>query len=179
MRFTAVVQAHGKTATGIEVPDTVMAGLDGGTRPLITVTINEHTYASAIGAMGGKSLIPLSADNRAKAGVAAGDTIEVDIALDLAPREIEVPADLAASQVRGRLEETARRAERLEAVLADLEQRQADPYRRMILEYGVRLQRMREQWLRELLARATEPNVGNRPVRAAGAPGRQGRANVR
>ena len=80
-----------------------------------------------------------------------------------------VSAEIAASQVRARLEETARRAERLEAVLADLERRQADPYRRMILEYGVRLQRMREQWLKELLARATEPSTETRPVRAANA----------
>jgi len=80
-----------------------------------------------------------------------------------------LPADVASTQVRGRLAETARCAERLETVLSDLDQRQADPYRRMILEYGVRLQRMREQWLKELLARATEPSMGNRPVRAAGA----------
>lgn len=77
--------------------------------------------------------------------------------------------DAAATQVRTRLEETSRRAERLERVLADLDQRQADPYRRMILEYGVRLQRMREQWLEELLARATEPSMEKRPVRAASA----------
>jgi DNA-binding PadR family transcriptional regulator len=68
----------------------------------------------------------------------------------------DLPAEVAAEQVRERLGETARRAERLESALADLEQREADPYRRMILEYGVRLQRMREQWLEELLARATE-----------------------
>jgi len=54
-------------------------------------------------------------------------------------------------------------------VLADLDPRQADPYRRMILEYGVRLQRMREKWLEELLARATEPSMEKRPVRAASA----------
>jgi len=78
-------------------------------------------------------------------------------------------ADVAAAQVRGRLAETARCAERLEAVLSELEQRQADPYRRMILEYGVRLQRMREQWLEELLARATEQSMEERPVRAASA----------
>ena len=80
-----------------------------------------------------------------------------------------LPAAVAATQVRERLAQTARRAERLETLLADLDQRQADPYRRMILEYGVRLQRMREQWLRELLARATEPSMEMRSVRAAGA----------
>jgi Bacteriocin-protection, YdeI or OmpD-Associated/Domain of unknown function (DUF1905) len=97
MRFTAIVQAHGKTATGIDVPDAVMTGLDRGKRPLITVTINGHTYTSAIGVMGGKSLIPLSADNRAKAGVSAGDTVEVDVEIDTAPRMVEIPTDLTAA----------------------------------------------------------------------------------
>ncbi len=76
----------------------------------------------------------------------------------------ELPAEVAAEQVRQRLGETARRAARLESALGDLEQREADPYRRMILEYGVRLQRMREQWLEELLARATEPVIETRRV---------------
>jgi len=35
---------------------------------LVTVTINGHTYPSAIAARGGKFLIPLSADNRTSAG---------------------------------------------------------------------------------------------------------------
>jgi len=78
--------------------------------------------------------------------------------------------DVAAAQVRARLAETARRAQRLETALAELEQREVDPYRRMILEYGVRLQRMREQWLEELLARATEPSIETGPVRAVSAP---------
>lgn len=72
-----------------------------------------------------------------------------------------------ADQVRGRLAETARCAQRLESALADLELREVDPYRRMILEYGARLQRMREQWLEELLARATEPSTETTAVRAA------------
>ena len=94
MRFKAVLQANGKTATGIEVPPEVMAELGGGKRPLIKVTINEHTYPSAIGIMGGKSLIPVSADNRAKAGIAAGDLLDVTIELDTGKREIAVPDDL-------------------------------------------------------------------------------------
>jgi len=94
MRFKAVLQANGKTATGIEVPAEVMADLGGGKRPLIKVTINGHTYPSAIGIMSGKSLIPVSADNRAKAGIAAGDLLDVTIELDTGKREIAVPDDL-------------------------------------------------------------------------------------
>jgi hypothetical protein len=93
MKFKSVVVLGGKTATGIEVPGSVAEKLRGGGRPLVTVTINGHTYPSAIAVRGGTSLIPLSAENRGKAGVAAGERIEVDIELDTKPREVEVPAD--------------------------------------------------------------------------------------
>jgi len=45
--------------------------------------------------MGGRFLVPLSAENRAAAEVAAGDEVTVDIELDLATREVAVPEDLA------------------------------------------------------------------------------------
>jgi uncharacterized protein YdeI (YjbR/CyaY-like superfamily) len=47
--------------------------------------------------MGGRFLVPLSAENREAAGVAAGDDVTVDVALDTAPREVELPTDLAAA----------------------------------------------------------------------------------
>ncbi|HTO55928.1 MAG TPA: PadR family transcriptional regulator [Myxococcota bacterium] len=65
------------------------------------------------------------------------------------------PAE-AAEQIRSRLAQTEARAARLEARVAERRGGEADPYRRMIVEYGVRLQRMRREWLEELLARATE-----------------------
>ena len=40
-------------------------------------------------------MLPLSAENRASAGVTAGDEVEVDIELDTEPREVTVPPDLA------------------------------------------------------------------------------------
>jgi DNA-binding PadR family transcriptional regulator len=69
----------------------------------------------------------------------------------------QLAPEVAAERIRTRLDEAAHCAERLEEVSADLARRDAEPYRRMIVEYGVRLQRMREQWLHELLAMATEP----------------------
>jgi uncharacterized protein YdeI (YjbR/CyaY-like superfamily) len=47
--------------------------------------------------MGGRYLIPLSGERRTAAGVSAGDEVEVDVELDDQPREVEVPADLAAA----------------------------------------------------------------------------------
>ena len=59
------------------------------------VTVGGHTYHTTVARMGGRFLISLSAENRAAAGVAAGDQVEVGIEPDAAPREVTVPADLA------------------------------------------------------------------------------------
>ncbi len=40
-------------------------------------------------------MIPLSAEHRAAAGLAAGDEVDVDLALDEEPRVVAVPPDLA------------------------------------------------------------------------------------
>ena len=39
-------------------------------------------------------MFPISAENRASSGVAAGDEVEVDIELDTEPREVTMPPDL-------------------------------------------------------------------------------------
>ena len=97
MRFHATVRLDGKTATGIEVPAEVLDGLGGGKRPKVVVTINGFSYPSSVGSMGGRSLIPVSADVRAKAGIAAGDEIDVEVMADTEPRVVIVPDDLAAA----------------------------------------------------------------------------------
>lgn len=96
-RFRTVILAAGKTATGIVVPDEVVESLGTGKRPPVRVTVGGHTYRSTIAVMGGRNLISLSAENRAKAGVAAGDEVEVELELDTAPRELVVPDDFAAA----------------------------------------------------------------------------------
>ena len=95
MKFRATVELGGKTATGIEVPESVVAALGSGNRPPVTVTIGGHSYRTTVARMGGRFLIPLSAENRTAAGVAAGDLVDVGIEPDTAPREVDVPADLA------------------------------------------------------------------------------------
>ena len=95
MKFRATVELGGKTATGIEVPDDVVAALGSGHRPPVTVTIGGHTYRTTVARMGGRFLIGLSAENRTAAGVAAGDQVDVEIEPDAEPRQVDVPADLA------------------------------------------------------------------------------------
>ncbi|MBO0841127.1 MAG: DUF1905 domain-containing protein [Sciscionella sp.] len=97
MRFRTTVELGGKTATGLCVPDDVVSALGAGKRPKVIVTVGGHSYRSTVASMGGRFLVPLSAENRAAAGVSAGDEVEVDIAADHAPREVTVPGDLAAA----------------------------------------------------------------------------------
>jgi hypothetical protein len=95
MKFRATIQLDGKTATGIVVPDEVMAAFGPGKRPPVVVTIKGHTYRSTVGSMRGVSKIPISAENRKSAGVAAGDQVDVEVELDTEPREVTAPLDLA------------------------------------------------------------------------------------
>jgi hypothetical protein len=97
MRFHTTILQAGKTATGIRIPDEIVEALGAGRKPPIRVTINGYTYRSTVAVMGGDYMVGVNADNRAGAGVAGGDEVDVDIELDTAPREVSVPADLAAA----------------------------------------------------------------------------------
>jgi hypothetical protein len=97
MKFRATVELHRKTATGIEVPAEVVSALGGGRRPAVTATINGFTYRSSVAAMGGRFLLPVSAQIRQDTGVGAGDEVDVELELDTAPRTVTVPADFAAA----------------------------------------------------------------------------------
>jgi len=95
MKFRATLETNGKTATGIEVPASVVDELGSGRRPAVRVTLGPHTYRTTVAPMGGRFLIPVSAENRAAAGLRAGDQVDVEMELDTAPRTVELPADLA------------------------------------------------------------------------------------
>jgi hypothetical protein len=97
MRFRATVLQTGKTTTGIEVPPEIVEALGRGKRPAVTVTINGYTYRNTVAVMGGVYMIGISAEHRAGTGVKGGDSVDVDLELDTAPREVNVPADLAAA----------------------------------------------------------------------------------
>lgn len=95
MKFHANVELNGKTATGIEVPAEVVEGLAGGKRPAVSVILNGYEYRSTVATMGGRFMLPVSAEHRAGAGVAAGDNVTVELQLDTEPRVVTVPRDLA------------------------------------------------------------------------------------
>lgn len=94
---TAIMQADGLDATGIVVPEAIVEKLASGKRPKVVVTLNGYTYRSTVHVMGGQSLLPLAKVHREAAGVKPGQKIEITLELDTAPREVEVPKDLAAA----------------------------------------------------------------------------------
>ena len=61
------------------------------------VTIADHRYRSKVAVRGGEYKLPISAENRAGAGIEAGDEVTVTLALDTDPREVALPADLDAA----------------------------------------------------------------------------------
>ncbi len=97
MKFQATLQQGSKTATGIEVPEDVVAALGTGKRPAVRVTINGYTYRSTVAVMGDAFMVGVSAEVRERAGVSGGDTVDVDLELDTEPREVAVPPDFASA----------------------------------------------------------------------------------
>jgi hypothetical protein len=97
MEFRTAVVLGGKTATGLQVPDDVVTALGSGRRPAVVVTVGAYTYRTTVAPMGGSYWIPLAAEHREAAGVAAGEEVDVRVELDTTPREVAVPDDLDAA----------------------------------------------------------------------------------
>jgi len=95
MKFRTTLLLGGKTATGVRVPPEVVASLGPSKKPAVRVTINGYTYRSTVATVSGEFMVGVSAEVREKAGVVAGDEVEVEIELDTAPREVTVPPDFA------------------------------------------------------------------------------------
>jgi bacteriocin resistance YdeI/OmpD-like protein/uncharacterized protein DUF1905 len=95
--FRTTILQGDKTATGIVIPEAVVAELGSGKKPPVRVTLNGYTYRSTVATVSGAFMVGVSADVRAAAGVKGGDELEVTIDLDTAPRVVDVPADFAAA----------------------------------------------------------------------------------
>ena len=97
VEFRTTIVQSGKTATGLQVPDDVVAALGGGRRPPVTVTLGGYDYRTTVAPMGGAFWIPLAAEHREAAGLQAGQEVDVRVELDTATRETPLPEDLAAA----------------------------------------------------------------------------------
>ena len=81
----------------MHVPPGIVEALGKGKKPPVRVTINGYTYRTTVAVMGGEFMIGVSNEHRANAGVAAGQTVDVDIELDTEPRVVAVPGDFRAA----------------------------------------------------------------------------------
>ena len=97
MDFRATVMLGGKTATGIQVPADVVEALARASARRSSSRSAGYTYRTTVAPYTGAYFIPLAAEHREAAGVAAGQEVDVAIELDTAPREVAVPDDLAAA----------------------------------------------------------------------------------
>ena len=97
MRFRTTLELGGKTATGFRVPAAVVEALGKGKRPPVRVTINGYTYRNTVAVYGDTYMLGVAAEHREAVGIQAGDEIDVDLELDTAPREVELPPDFAAA----------------------------------------------------------------------------------
>jgi len=94
MKFHTTIKQSDKTATGIEIPDEVVASLGAGKKPPVKMTVNGYAYRSTVATIDGKFMVGFSADHRAASGINGGDDVDVEIELDTEPRTVDVPADL-------------------------------------------------------------------------------------
>ncbi|GAC70214.1 YdeI/OmpD-associated family protein [Gordonia soli] len=97
LHLTVVLQKRGPAAA-IVLTDDQVASLGAPTKtPPVRFTIGTQSIEGRIGRMGGENLLGLNKSVRGQLGVEAGDTVDVVIEADLAPREIMVPPELAAA----------------------------------------------------------------------------------
>ena len=97
IRFTTHLQARGPAAAVVLDDDQVAEVGEGAKRFPVVATVNGYTWRTSVARMKGEFVVGLSREVRQGAGVEAGDAVEVSVELDVAPREVEVPAALAAA----------------------------------------------------------------------------------
>jgi len=94
--FETTVTATGKN-TGIIVPDELIDQLGAGNRPPLVVDLNGYEYRNTVGVMGGNRMISISSAVREATGLKGGDPVTVRLRVADAPREVNIPPDLAAA----------------------------------------------------------------------------------
>jgi Bacteriocin-protection, YdeI or OmpD-Associated/Domain of unknown function (DUF1905) len=95
LTLTTTLQRRGPAAAVVLADDQVAEVGEGRKAFPVQATINGYTWAGRVSRMGGELLLGLNREVRTGAGVEAGDEVTVTIALDEAPREVDVPAALA------------------------------------------------------------------------------------
>src|SRR3954466_10436932 len=97
LSFSATLVPRGPAAAVVLDDEQVAAVGEGAKRFPVVATVNGHAWRTSVVRMGGEFLVGLNREVREAAGVQAGDEVDVELALDTAPREVEVPEALAAA----------------------------------------------------------------------------------
>jgi hypothetical protein len=104
---SVVLQAEGMTATGIPIPDEVVAQLGASKNPPVTLSLRAagsdddwYTYRISIATRNGSYICSFSGANRTASGFRAGDALDVLIELDNSPRVMVIPEDLSSALIR-------------------------------------------------------------------------------
>jgi hypothetical protein len=95
VKFTSQLQITEADNAGIVVPAEAVTALGGGNHPKVVVTLNGFTYRSSVAKMGDLFLIPASKARRVEGKLEVGVPYDIEIELDTAPREVELPEELA------------------------------------------------------------------------------------
>jgi hypothetical protein len=103
-RFRARLRPSGRGAGGhlVEVPDEVVAALGGRSRIPVQASFNGVAYRGSIVKMGGVMMLGVTKAVMAEAGAGPGDVLDVVVENDEAPREVEVPPELATALKRNK-----------------------------------------------------------------------------
>jgi Domain of unknown function (DUF1905)/Bacteriocin-protection, YdeI or OmpD-Associated len=97
MRFRTELLRLGPEATGVDVPEEILAGLGRGRRVAVVATVDGYAWRTTVGPYRGRILLIVNAGARAATGLRGGETIEVELVADDAPRTVEMPEDHPAS----------------------------------------------------------------------------------
>ena len=95
IRLTATLVPRGPAAAVVLDDEQVAAVGEGAKRFPVVATVNGYTWRTTVTRMRGEFLVGLNREVRERAGVEAGDSVELEIDLDTAPREVDVPEAFA------------------------------------------------------------------------------------
>lgn len=62
MRLRAEIERTGRTSAGVVVPDECVTAMGPSRHPRVRVTLGGYTFRSSIGVMGGRFLLPMTAE---------------------------------------------------------------------------------------------------------------------
>jgi hypothetical protein len=95
LRLKATLVPRGPAAAVVLDDEQVAAVGEGAKRFPVVATVNDYTWRTPVTRMRGEFLLGLNRAVREAAGVEAGETVNLAVELDTAPREVDMPEALA------------------------------------------------------------------------------------